>query len=75
MTCSLQIAIAAGQDTPQGDKTCHLEISWRVNFLHSTMMKGVIENGARTGIKDSYVKYKEVPSFLQLCEVKQFSTN
>lgn len=47
-------------DLPGGEKCCHLEVSWRVNFLHSTLMKGVIEGGARSGIRDNYILYKEV---------------
>ncbi|CAK9278846.1 unnamed protein product [Sphagnum jensenii] len=56
----LQISIAAGEDSPTGEKSSRLEISWRLNFLHSTMMKGMIESGARQGIKDSYEIYREV---------------
>ncbi len=56
----MQISIAAGEDLPTGEKSSRLEISWRLNFLHSTMMKGMIESGARQGIKDSYEIYREV---------------
>ena len=45
---------------PGGEKCCHLKVSWRVNFLHSTFMKGVIEGGARSSIRDNYILYKEV---------------
>lgn len=50
----------AGQDLPSKEKTCRLQVSWRLNFLHSTMMKGMIENGARAGIKETYEVYREV---------------
>lgn len=50
----------AGQDLPTKEKTCRLLVSWRLNFLHSTMMKGMIENGARAGIKETYETFKEV---------------
>jgi hypothetical protein len=56
----------AGQDLPSKEKTCRLQVSWRVNFLHSTMMKGVIESGARNGIRDTYVVYKAVSAFHML---------
>ncbi|KAG0631154.1 hypothetical protein M758_1G231500 [Ceratodon purpureus] len=56
----LQFCILAGQDLPSKEKSCRLQVSWRLNFLHSTMMKGMIENGARAGIKETYQIYKEV---------------
>ncbi|CAM6037416.1 unnamed protein product [Sphagnum compactum] len=56
----LQFNIMAAQDLPTGEKTCRLEVSWRVNFLHNTMMKGMIESGARQGIKETYETYCEV---------------
>eukprot|EP00897_Mesotaenium_endlicherianum_P005083 jgi/Mesen1/4602/ME000232S03854 len=40
--------------TPVDEKTSHLRISWRATFLQSTMMKGMIENGMRSGIKENY---------------------
>ncbi|KAG0621016.1 hypothetical protein M758_4G261700 [Ceratodon purpureus] len=56
----LQFCILAGQDLPSKEKTCRLQVSWRLNFLHSTMMKGMIENGARAGIKETYEVYREI---------------
>eukprot|EP00850_Spirogloea_muscicola_P012524 SM000081S22658 [mRNA] locus=s81:346260:352232:- [translate_table: standard] len=35
----------------------HLRVSWRANFLQSTMMKGMIEGGMRSGIRDTYILY------------------
>ncbi|KAG0620711.1 hypothetical protein M758_4G237500 [Ceratodon purpureus] len=58
----MQVAILALPDVPSGEKSCHLQISWRVNFLQSTMMKGVIESGARNGIRETYAVYEEVLS-------------
>eukprot|EP00850_Spirogloea_muscicola_P005882 SM000027S09663 [mRNA] locus=s27:621504:627334:+ [translate_table: standard] len=34
-----------------------LRVSWRANFLQSTMMKGMIEGGMRSGIRDAYILY------------------
>lgn len=56
----------AGQDLPSKEKTCRLQVSWRLNFLSSTMMKGMIENGARAGIKETYVVFQEVRAVTQL---------
>ncbi|KAF7840489.1 C2 and GRAM domain-containing protein [Senna tora] len=46
--------ITPGQELPSGEQCSRLVISWRMNFLQSTMMKGMIENGARQGVKDNY---------------------
>ncbi|CAN8267052.1 unnamed protein product [Cochlearia groenlandica] len=49
--------ISPGPELPSGEKCSRLVISWRLNFLQSTMMKGMIENGARQGLKDSFEQY------------------
>ncbi|ERN19192.1 C2 and GRAM domain-containing protein At1g03370 isoform X2 [Amborella trichopoda] len=49
--------ISPGPELSCGEESSRLVISWRMNFLQSTMMKGVIEGGARQGIKDSYEQY------------------
>ncbi|OIW13880.1 hypothetical protein TanjilG_31769 [Lupinus angustifolius] len=49
--------ITPGPELPSGEQCSHLVISWRMNFLQSTMMKGMIENGARQGMKDSFDQY------------------
>ncbi|KAJ7558764.1 hypothetical protein O6H91_04G054800 [Diphasiastrum complanatum] len=56
----LQICIAAGPNLPSGEKTSQLCISWQMNFLHSTMIKGLIENGARQGLKESFQQYAQL---------------
>lgn len=43
-------SITRGPDLPLGEQSSQLVISWRMNFLQSTMMNGMIENGARQGI-------------------------
>ncbi|CAA7045627.1 unnamed protein product [Microthlaspi erraticum] len=49
--------VSPGPELPSGEKCSRLVISWRLNFLQSTMMKGMIENGARQGLKDSFEQY------------------
>ncbi|KAH9308298.1 hypothetical protein KI387_036209, partial [Taxus chinensis] len=56
----IQFCIRPGPDIPSGEKTSHLYVSWRMNFLKGTMMKSVIENGAQQGLKDSYKQYLDV---------------
>ncbi|KAG0591890.1 hypothetical protein KC19_1G209800 [Ceratodon purpureus] len=56
----MQVVILALPDSPSGEKCCRVQVSWRLNFLHSTMMKGMIETGARNGIRDSFNVYQEV---------------
>ncbi|ONK82007.1 uncharacterized protein A4U43_C01F35170 [Asparagus officinalis] len=43
-----------GPELPSEDPSCHLIISWRMNFLQSTMMKSMIENGAKQGLTESF---------------------
>ncbi|KAD3338007.1 hypothetical protein E3N88_33528 [Mikania micrantha] len=50
----VQTAISPGPELPSGEECSHLVVSWRMNFLHSTMMKGMIEGGARQGVKESF---------------------
>lgn len=49
--------ISPGPELPSGEQSSHLVISWRINFLQSTMMKGMIENGARQGLKESFEQF------------------
>ncbi|KAB5551465.1 hypothetical protein DKX38_008776 [Salix brachista] len=57
----LLYCITPGPELPSGEKTSHLVISWRMNFLQSSMFKSMIENGARSGLKDSF---EQVSTFL-----------
>jgi VAD1 Analog of StAR-related lipid transfer domain len=54
--------ITPGPDLPPNEKTSRLVISWRINFIQSTMLKGRIESGARQGLKDSYAKFADLLS-------------
>ncbi|KAJ7967858.1 C2 and GRAM domain-containing protein [Quillaja saponaria] len=53
----LLYCITPGPELPSGEQSSRLVVSWRANFLQSTMMKGMIENGARQGIKESLNQY------------------
>lgn len=43
-----------------GERSSRLVISWRLNFIQSTMMKGMIENGAKQGLKDNFNQFSEL---------------
>ncbi|XP_039689945.1 C2 and GRAM domain-containing protein At1g03370 isoform X3 [Medicago truncatula] len=49
--------ITPGPELSSEEQCSRLVISWRMNFLQSTMMKGMIENGARQGMKESFDQY------------------
>ncbi|KAK4386770.1 C2 and GRAM domain-containing protein [Sesamum angolense] len=52
--------ISPGPEQPSGEQTSRLVVSWRLNFSQSTMMKGMIENGARQGIKESFEQIEKL---------------
>lgn len=52
--------IMPGPELPDDEKSSRLVVSWRLNFLQSTMMKGMIENGARQGLKDNYAQFSDL---------------
>ncbi|CAL4999495.1 unnamed protein product [Urochloa decumbens] len=54
--------IMPGPELDSQQQTSHLVISWRMNFLQSTMMKGIIENGARQGLKQNYAQFSDLLS-------------
>lgn len=58
----LQYCITPGPEGPTGEKSSRLVVSWRLNFLQSTMMKGMIEGGARQGLKSSFEQVEELLS-------------
>ncbi|XP_057871325.2 C2 and GRAM domain-containing protein At1g03370 isoform X2 [Cryptomeria japonica] len=58
----LLFCITPGPELPSGEETSHLSISWRINFLQSTIMRGMIESGARQGLKDSFQQYAQLLS-------------
>ncbi|KAK4264394.1 hypothetical protein QN277_025576 [Acacia crassicarpa] len=42
------------------EKCSHLVVSWGIVFMQSTMMKGMIEGGARQGLKDSFDQFSNL---------------
>ncbi|XP_059663715.1 C2 and GRAM domain-containing protein At1g03370 [Cornus florida] len=54
--------ITPGNELPSGEQSSRLVISWRMNFVQSTMMKGMIEGGARQGLRDSFEQYATILS-------------
>ncbi|XP_020584291.1 C2 and GRAM domain-containing protein At1g03370-like [Phalaenopsis equestris] len=60
--CEVLYCIMPGPQLPSEEQSSRLVVSWRINFFQSTMMKGMIENGAKQGLKDSYVQFAEALS-------------
>uniref|UniRef100_A0ACD5ZG17 Uncharacterized protein n=1 Tax=Avena sativa TaxID=4498 RepID=A0ACD5ZG17_AVESA len=54
--------IIPGPQLPSEEQTSQLTISWRLNFVQSTMLKGMIESGAKQGLKEGYAQFTEVLS-------------
>lgn len=52
--------IMPGPELPDDEKSSRLVVSWRLNFVQSTMMKSMIENGAKQGLKDNYNQFSEL---------------
>ncbi|XP_077237557.1 C2 and GRAM domain-containing protein At1g03370-like [Tasmannia lanceolata] len=72
----LLFCMMPGPELPSGDLSSHLVISWRMNFLQSTMMKGMIEGGARQGLKDSYVQFADLLSqTVKPVDLKELGSN
>ncbi|GMJ02247.1 hypothetical protein like AT1G03370 [Hibiscus trionum] len=49
--------IMPGPEVPTGEESSHLIVSWRVNFQQSTMMRSMIEGGAKQGLKESFDQF------------------
>lgn len=68
--------VTPGPELPRGEQSSQLVISWRANFLQSTMMKGMIEGGARQGLKDSYEQFANLLSKnVKPVELKDLGSN
>ncbi|XP_071903699.1 C2 and GRAM domain-containing protein At5g50170 isoform X3 [Coffea arabica] len=52
--------ITPGPELFSIEKSAHLVISWALNFHQSTMMKGLIERGARQGLKGSFEQFSDL---------------
>ncbi|XP_042443416.1 C2 and GRAM domain-containing protein At1g03370-like [Zingiber officinale] len=54
--------IMPGPQLPSPNQSSNLLISWRINFLQSTMMKGMIESGAKQGLIESFAQFVDILS-------------
>lgn len=54
--------ITPGPSLSSEEQTSHLTVSWRVNFVQSTMMKGMIESGAKQGMAEGFAHFSEILS-------------
>lgn len=54
--------IMPGPELISGEETSQFVVSWGINFLHSTMMKGMIEKGARQGLEENFVQFTNLLS-------------
>ncbi|CAD6264519.1 unnamed protein product [Miscanthus lutarioriparius] len=54
--------IMPGPELDSQQQTSHLVVSWRMNFLQSTMMKSMIENGARQGLEQNFAQFSDLLS-------------
>uniref|UniRef100_A0A803M1H0 C2 and GRAM domain-containing protein n=1 Tax=Chenopodium quinoa TaxID=63459 RepID=A0A803M1H0_CHEQI len=54
--------ITPGPELPSGEQSSRLLASWGMNFVQSTMMKGMIENGARPAVKESFEQFSTLLS-------------
>ncbi|CAN4085978.1 unnamed protein product [Withania somnifera] len=52
--------IMPGQQQPSGEESARLVVSWAINFCQNTVMKSMIEGGARQGLKGSFDQFAEV---------------
>ncbi|KAI4336218.1 hypothetical protein L6164_014772 [Bauhinia variegata] len=52
--------IVLGRELSSGEETSHLVVSWDIAFLQSTMMRGMIEGGARQGLKESFDQFSNL---------------
>lgn len=50
----LLYCITPGPELPSGEQSSRLVMSWRMNFLQSTMMKGMIEGGAQKALRENF---------------------
>ncbi|KAK8323355.1 hypothetical protein V6Z12_A12G229100 [Gossypium hirsutum] len=52
--------IMPGPELQTGEESCHLMVSWRVNFHQSTMMRSMIEGGVKQGLKESFDQFSNL---------------
>ena len=49
--------IMSGPALSSGEESSHLVVSWGINFLQNTMMRGMIEGGVQHGLKESFEQF------------------
>ncbi|KAK9684786.1 hypothetical protein RND81_10G232500 [Saponaria officinalis] len=49
--------ILPGPELSSGEESSRLLLSWGINFSQNTLMRGMIENGARQGLKESFDQF------------------
>ncbi|KAK4438558.1 C2 and GRAM domain-containing protein [Sesamum alatum] len=54
--------IMPGAGLSSGEESARLVVSWAINFSQNTMMKGIIESGARQGLKESFEQFSSLLS-------------
>ncbi|XP_077218841.1 uncharacterized protein LOC143853027 [Tasmannia lanceolata] len=54
------VCITPGPEFPSCDQSSRLVMSWRMNFLQSTKMKGTIERWAQQDLKDSFAQFGDL---------------
>uniref|UniRef100_A0A7N0VG44 C2 and GRAM domain-containing protein n=1 Tax=Kalanchoe fedtschenkoi TaxID=63787 RepID=A0A7N0VG44_KALFE len=52
--------ITPGPDLSSGAESCRLVVSWGIHFLQHTMMRGMIESGAKQGLKESFDHFADL---------------
>ncbi|RVX18655.1 C2 and GRAM domain-containing protein [Vitis vinifera] len=49
--------IMPGPELSSGEESSHLVVSWGLSFSQNTIMRGMIEGGARQGLKESFDQF------------------
>ncbi|XP_068306003.1 C2 and GRAM domain-containing protein At5g50170 [Pyrus communis] len=52
--------IMSGPELPSVEQSSRLVVSWDINFLQNTMMKGMIERGVRQGLEESFGQFSSL---------------
>ncbi|XP_021801704.1 C2 and GRAM domain-containing protein At5g50170 [Prunus avium] len=52
--------IMPGPELPSGEESSRLVVSWGVNFLQNTLMRGMIEGGVKQGLEESFDQFSSL---------------
>ncbi|OVA20611.1 C2 calcium-dependent membrane targeting [Macleaya cordata] len=52
--------IVPGPELSSGEESARLAISWNISFYQSTVMRSMIEGGARQGLKESFEQFADL---------------